>query len=295
MKFVVILSLLTAISCTENPKRVKEPSFVHPADVNMDISLIVVPLNTPVVEASVIFELTPLKDIKFDEVSVRVQSKSNPQMAEIKRNYPVERDLLKYLLRLPTREFSVDSYKMTVLTDTSDRKWWQIWKPLQPFLMGRAEFEVQIAKIIVDGDPQPPHPGEAGKKTLQGIDSDNDGLRDDVEIWINESYQDKNLREIIKKQAKIEIQMMLAYDNKAEVRRLAEMLQLAVICLSSRSPNNSGLFNLRRIDVAINDTPERIRASFKAEAQLAGTDLSDEVKEIFKKERDDSVACSRIL
>lgn len=30
----------------------------------------------------------------------------------------------------------------------------------------------------------PPDPGEAGKKTLEGIDSDHDGLRDDLQRWI---------------------------------------------------------------------------------------------------------------
>lgn len=34
-------------------------------------------------------------------------------------------------------------------------------------------------------DPQPKDPGEAGKKTLLGVDSDGDGVRDDVEIFIN--------------------------------------------------------------------------------------------------------------
>lgn len=37
-------------------------------------------------------------------------------------------------------------------------------------------------------DPVPRHPGEEGNKTLLGIDSDNDGVRDDVEIWINERF-----------------------------------------------------------------------------------------------------------
>lgn len=37
-------------------------------------------------------------------------------------------------------------------------------------------------------DPQPKHPGEMGEKTLLGVDSDRDGVRDDVEIWINETY-----------------------------------------------------------------------------------------------------------
>lgn len=36
----------------------------------------------------------------------------------------------------------------------------------------------------------PPDPGEAGKATLAGIDSDNDGVRDDVELKLIEEFED---------------------------------------------------------------------------------------------------------
>ncbi|WP_345984447.1 hypothetical protein WCX49_07335 [Sulfurimonas sp. HSL-1656] len=37
---------------------------------------------------------------------------------------------------------------------------------------------------IIDGHTLPPDPGEAGKETLLGIDSNNDGVRDDLERYI---------------------------------------------------------------------------------------------------------------
>lgn len=37
-------------------------------------------------------------------------------------------------------------------------------------------------------DPEPKDPGEAGKMTLLGGDSDGDGVRDDVEIWLNRTF-----------------------------------------------------------------------------------------------------------
>ena len=36
--------------------------------------------------------------------------------------------------------------------------------------------------------PVPPDPGEAGKATLEGIDSDNDGVRDDIQRYIVLTY-----------------------------------------------------------------------------------------------------------
>jgi hypothetical protein len=40
----------------------------------------------------------------------------------------------------------------------------------------------------IDVSNLPPDPGEAGKATLAGIDSDNDGVRDDVQRWIALTY-----------------------------------------------------------------------------------------------------------
>jgi hypothetical protein len=43
-------------------------------------------------------------------------------------------------------------------------------------------------KIVIYDKPVPPDPGEAGKQTLEGIDSDNDGVHDDVQRWIVLTY-----------------------------------------------------------------------------------------------------------
>ena len=40
------------------------------------------------------------------------------------------------------------------------------------------------------GDGLPPDPGEAGKATLEGIDSDQDGIRDDIQRYIALTYPD---------------------------------------------------------------------------------------------------------
>jgi hypothetical protein len=45
-----------------------------------------------------------------------------------------------------------------------------------------------LAANIAYAENLPPDPGEAGKVTLAGIDSDNDGVRDDVQRWIALMY-----------------------------------------------------------------------------------------------------------
>ena len=69
---------------------------------------------------------------------------------------------------------------------------------------------------IIDHNILPLDPGEEGKKTLLGIDSDQDGIRDDVEIAIFEKYptndnNDHIKRKVLLKEAKVSQKMMAAY------------------------------------------------------------------------------------
>ncbi len=45
-----------------------------------------------------------------------------------------------------------------------------------------------ITIMIPTGSGMPPDPGESGKQTIEGIDSDNDGIRDDVERVVSLMY-----------------------------------------------------------------------------------------------------------
>ena len=57
---------------------------------------------------------------------------------------------------------------------------------------------------VIDGeDIVPPHPPFMTKFTLEGADADNDGVRDDVEIWINENVEDSNMRKLAKQETRV--------------------------------------------------------------------------------------------
>lgn len=57
-------------------------------------------------------------------------------------------------------------------------------------------------QLIIDGHVLPVDPGEEGKKTLLGIDSNNNGVRDDVERWIYLSYKEPIERGIFMQSAR---------------------------------------------------------------------------------------------
>lgn len=100
------------------------------------------------------------------------------------------------------------------------------------------EEEAHLASVadgtrIIDGDPEPKWPGSEGEKTLEGIDADNDGLRDDVEIWINETIKERNERMAIKQYARDQIKFMMGYNKSKE----------EVIKLHNQRMNSNECFN----------------------------------------------------
>lgn len=61
-----------------------------------------------------------------------------------------------------------------------------------------------------------PDPGEAGKKTLEGIDSDHDGLRDDLQRWIYARFPNDPKKRAALKQLAVSYQktLFLKHDEK---------------------------------------------------------------------------------
>ena len=165
----------------------------------------VIPLNSPVSEAAIIFKLEPPKGMAFVDVNARIKNQTKPPFRERIKDYPVEKSGDQILLKLPTRDYPVDKYEILVYTKNDNRKIWEFWKKTPPLAFGKAHFEVKTQQIIVDGDPQPPHPGEEGNVTLLGIDSDGDFVRDDIEILINETFTTRSSR-LAAKQIAINLQ-----------------------------------------------------------------------------------------
>ena len=64
---------------------------------------------------------------------------------------------------------------------------------------GRSDAEVD-ATPVTDNN-LPPDPGEEGKVTISGIDTDDDGVRDDVQIVIYKRYPEDESKKIALKQS----------------------------------------------------------------------------------------------
>ncbi|MDQ6980583.1 MAG: HYR domain-containing protein, partial [Ghiorsea sp.] len=79
----------------------------------------------------------------------------------------------------------------------------------------------------------PPDPGAAGKVTLAGIDSDNDGVRDDVQRWIVINYPNsQKTREALMQMAKAKQIILMGAANAANARINADIADNAAYCLT---------------------------------------------------------------
>lgn len=71
------------------------------------------------------------------------------------------------------------------------------------FLQKTVDKNAYVAGIV-DGNPEPPYPDlSEDMKTVVGIDADNDGIRDDLEIYINRTGSTINARNLMRQRVKM--------------------------------------------------------------------------------------------
>jgi len=86
----------------------------------------------------------------------------------------------------------------------------------------------------------PADPGVAGKATLQGIDSDNDGVRDDVQIAIAERYPSEIDSQHVLRQQAVSLQdSIMAGDSgdQNNMVQVSQQIKRATKCLTSTMPD----------------------------------------------------------
>lgn len=84
----------------------------------------------------------------------------------------------------------------------------------------------------------PPDPGEAGRKTLAGIDSDRDGVRDDLQRWIYARYPQDLQKQRALRQLARSMQLELSEKmTQSNFRRIVDAGMKASDCLFFVFPN----------------------------------------------------------
>ena len=116
----------------------------------------------------------------------------------------------------------------------------------------------------------PPDPGEAGMETVAGIDSDTDGVRDDIQRYIALTYPDQpEVQRALKQYAKADQDYLLTGDDPVKARENALKVGDAIDCLFFKSPENASKI-FRKMHAESLNTKERILANDKMDSLLSG-------------------------
>ncbi len=117
-----------------------------------------------------------------------------------------------------------------------------------------------------------PKPGFKNSLTVAGVDSDGDGIRDDVQRWINRNYyKDPNLQNALKQYARDKQRELESSDNKAlSIKASHEMLK-TLNCLDVFVPDTREMIKLLgRVKAVIINNGSRHRANMKADSNFHG-------------------------
>jgi len=120
----------------------------------------------------------------------------------------------------------------------------------------------------------PPDPGPAGKATLAGIDSDNDGVRDDVQRWITLTFPNsEKTRAALTQRTKTMQQFLL--DAADPVKSLNHAVQMgkAAECLAYIRPDDFDRISGELKAIFLN-TYVRSKAWLQADRHLSGSFFS---------------------
>lgn len=132
--------------------------------------------------------------------------------------------------------------------------------------------------IPFDVDPfkLPPDPAEAGKQTIEGIDSDHDGIRDDLQRFIAiTSASDPLVQRALRQSARAGEAFLLGSGDNAGTYRDAQAVQRSINCLYFVQPSRARELR-RQLQAALLNTPARADKWFELDAHLGGSVFPDD-------------------
>lgn len=119
-------------------------------------------------------------------------------------------------------------------------------------------------------DGLPPDPGEQGTLTLEGIDSDGDGVRDDVQRAIYQEFAEPEVHDALMSFARVAQTALLDAAAGEDARDAVVQMAEATECLIAADEANAGAA-LLTIEAALANTAQRSQAYLDFNAQLSGT------------------------
>jgi hypothetical protein len=137
------------------------------------------------------------------------------------------------------------------------------------------EFKTQyhdFVRFIIDESLEVAMPDpKKNNSTLAGIDSDRDGIRDDVQRWINESYPDSLKKRLALKQSARDFQLdLLSFENKELSIQAAKQGLNSSNCIDYIFGLEEASKISKKFQALFLNTNERILAEMKGNQNFSG-------------------------
>jgi len=229
-------------------------------------------LNNPIKESTAKFELVLPAGFVPSKAKYKVQNSVDFHIGKTVLK-DKEADLVKigtaYQLHVPASGLAPGNYYLFIkLKGTKDKK------PLELTCKRKhSNVVIEHAMFTVDESMEVKDPGSAGTKSLAGIDEDKDGVRDDVQRWINERFSSsKNLNAAMKQTARYYQVLLLNTADKTESNRLYDLYLDKKRCMSFYIQDfGDPMQILNDMRAKMENTKERIMAQLRASKHADGT------------------------
>lgn len=129
-----------------------------------------------------------------------------------------------------------------------------------------------ISKILYVYNSDVPEPGEVNSDTIEGIDSDNDGVRDDVQRWINyESKENSEIKNLLKKLAQNYQLQILNNNDPNKIKEFERKKDKISTCLLGKINNDEQMnYYLNILQYLYSSTELRSEAWSLVQGNLGG-------------------------
>lgn len=239
----------------------------------------VIPLNSPVKESIAKFLLKVPTGFEIDEVKYKVKNasrlfdKDKPHGKINLINEPQGKELHISVSKLPPGFYQL--FVKVKDKKQNDHEYKNKYKDHVMFVIDES-LEVSMPNI------------KENEKTVAGVDSDNDGIRDDIQRWINEDFGSKPKVKMAAKQVAMATQLkLLSVNDKAHSIMATKKLLNDLNCIEYIAGIEQGINIENEIATKILNTKDRHYADIRANANLSGLHWS-----IPRKDEDRRATCS---
>jgi len=124
-----------------------------------------------------------------------------------------------------------------------------------------------ILLVLANDGTLPPDPGDMGKVTLEGVDSNTNGIRDDLEIYIDVNFGTSQKKREALNQLAQSLQQGIIATTEQESMNAANSFSRSMECLEYIDSENQEWKSVQSKAV---DTPERLDAWLSHETRISG-------------------------